>query len=66
MRIFLKEAKQVGPVSYPAAGFYNAPDELAAEWIAAGLALPATDANEIIEQPVPEPVADEQPKNEEV
>ena len=54
MRIFLKDAKQVGDVSYPSAGFYNVGDELGGEWLLAGLAMRATDANEIIEEPMPQ------------
>jgi hypothetical protein len=49
MRIYLKQAQQVGEVSYPMAGFYNnVPDELARQWFGAGLAVPAMDDNEIV------------------
>lgn len=53
MRIFLKEAKQVGPVSYPTSGFYEVTDEQGNEWLAAGLALPSTAGNVVIEPPAP-------------
>jgi|WetSurMetagenome_2_1015567.scaffolds.fasta_scaffold1916376_1 hypothetical protein len=58
MRIYLKQAQQAGAVSYPAAGFYaNVDDAQAQTWIDAGLALPATDNNEVIEPPTPAPSA---------
>ena len=61
MRIFLKQAKNVGTVSYPCAGFYNNVDDaLAKEWIDAGIAQEATEHNELVEPPAP-PVAPSAP-----
>lgn len=57
MRIYLTQSVDVHVlrasgrsqrVSYPSAGFYNAPDELAQDWIARGLAFSATPDNRVI------------------
>ena len=54
-RIYLLERKQVGPVEYSAAGFYqNVPDELADKWVNDRLAHYATEDNVVV--PWPEPV----------
>lgn len=57
MRVYLKESVDVvnilesgaaQTVSYPSAGFYNAPAELGRDWIEKGLAFAATDDNRVI------------------